>query len=163
MDTRPQACIRTSTGGQKSLSAWRGPLWCLFEWTRQHSLGHEMSMETCSAPQLFNDPRCFLRRTLPKHINNLERRERKGWGECYLFAFLDLPSRSDQIRGRLGRAVLTCAGAGSCEVGGGYRMGLWADGSYAGLPVPCIHRRLMASGRSGFQFASDLDSDGGCL
>ena len=75
--------------------------------------------------------------------------------------FLDLSSRSAQIRDRLRRVVLTCELHGSCQVSRGYRIGLSADYIYLDLPTPYMCRLLatilMARGRWGFQFSSDSD------
>ena len=75
--------------------------------------------------------------------------------------FLDLPSRSAQIRDRLCRAVLTCELHGPCQISRGYRIGLSADYIYLDLPAPYMCRLLatilMARGRWGFQFSSDSD------
>ena len=43
-----------------------------------HGLGQKMSMEPCLAPHLFEESKNFLRRNLPKHMNNQKPRETEG-------------------------------------------------------------------------------------
>ena len=101
-----------------------------------HGLGQEMSMESCLAPHLFEESKNFLRRNLPKHMNNQKPRETEGQRGCNLLVFLDLPSRSEQLCGRLGSALLSCEWAELCEVARGYRMGLWAHANSLNVPCP---------------------------
>ena len=69
-------------------------------------------------------------------MNNQKPRETEGQRGCTLLVFVDLPCRSAQHHGRIGRALLTCEWDGSCEVARGYRMGLWAYASSLNIPCP---------------------------
>ena len=66
-----------------------------------HGLGQEMSMESCLTPHLFEESKNFLRRNLSYHMNNQKPRETEGQRGCSLLVFVDLISRSAQLRGRL--------------------------------------------------------------
>ena len=86
-------------------------------------------------------------------MNNQKPRETEGQRGCNLLVFLDLPSRSTQLRGRLGSALLSCEWAGLCEVARGYRMGLWAYMSSLNIPCP----QDIAPVRATIRMASQTD------